>query len=58
MDLSQKASNLETILYEFSPVPTARSGQESIAQGSPWVRQKKALLAASGQGFMFWKSRK
>jgi hypothetical protein len=30
-----KASNLETILYEFSPVPTARSGQESLAQGSP-----------------------
>jgi hypothetical protein len=37
MDLSQ---SLQTILYVFSPVHTARSGQESFA-----------LLAASGQGF-------
>jgi hypothetical protein len=42
MDL-RHASNLETILYVFSPVHTARSGQESLAQGSPWVRQKNVL---------------
>jgi hypothetical protein len=38
-----RLQNLEIILYEFSPVHTARSGQESLAQGSPWVRQKRCL---------------
>jgi hypothetical protein len=40
MDLSQ---NLQTVLYVFSPVHTARSGQESLAQGSPWVSLKRCL---------------
>jgi hypothetical protein len=43
VDLSQRLSNLETILYVFSPVHTARSGQESLAQGSPWVSLKRCL---------------
>jgi hypothetical protein len=46
------ASNLETILYEFSPVPTARSGLESIAQGSPRVHPglaRKRCLALKGE---------
>jgi hypothetical protein len=47
-----KASNLETIPYEYSPVQTARSGQESIAQGSPRVHPglaKKRCLALKGR---------
>jgi hypothetical protein len=27
----------------LGPVHTARSGQESLAQGSPWVSKKKCL---------------
>jgi hypothetical protein len=41
--------SLQTILFVFSPVHTARSGQESLAQGSPWVSLKK-MLSPEGAG--------
>jgi hypothetical protein len=41
--ISAKGFKPGTTLYVFKPVHTARSGQESLAQGSPWVWQKKVL---------------